>query len=126
MSDDAKNGNHPPKAPLQFLIAMHHKVIEVPHFGQRLLVAFQLQGPGGVPLSHLIELPGEVLPLLTESIAQVLAEFPALTTALCPAEAMRPLTDEEARAQQPERPSGLVDASGKPVRGNGKLKLVDH
>lgn len=124
MADD--NGKDP-AAPQQmpFAIVTMHKEIESPTHGKRLLVAFQLQGPGGVPLSYMIELPGEVLPLVIQSLEQLIAEYPALTKDLCILGETRPLTAEETQAMgQAARPSGLVDPSGKPIKPG--LKVVKH
>jgi len=96
----------PPKFP--FAIVSRHKINET-MYGPRLLVAFQLQGPQQVPLSHMIEVPGEVLPMIIKSLQELVAEFPALTTDLC--------VPGETTVIAEEKPSGLVDAEGKPVKG---------
>lgn len=122
MSDDNGKQNPPTAAPPAFGIVTFHKLVEVPNHGQRLMVAFQVQGPGQVPLSHLMEVPGEVLPVIIQSLQALVDQFPALTKDLCVIGPSQTLTAEEVKAKQP---SGIVDASGQPVRGNGKLKLVN-
>ncbi len=107
MSDD--NGNQPTPEPpkFPFAIVSQHKIHET-MYGPRLLVAFQVRTPQGVPLSHLIEVPGEVLPRIIKSLQELVTEFPALTTDLC--------VPGETKILAEEKPSGLVDPSGKPVK----------
>jgi hypothetical protein len=116
---DNDNGNHPPDAPvppptLPFQVLVIEREITVPGHGARLIVGMQIQSAGGgVPLSHLIEMPGESLPIAIALLQRLCEKYPTLTTDLCPQVNTRELTDDEQREQ---RPSGIVDPSGKPLK----------
>ncbi len=114
MTDD--NGQPPTPRPAFGIVTMH-KIVEVPNHGQRLMVAFQMQGPGNVPLSHMMEVPGEVLPVIIASLQAVIDEFPALTKDLCVVGESKTMTAEEMQAN---KPTGLVDTTGR------ALKVVKH
>jgi hypothetical protein len=105
-----------PAASLAFGIVTMHKEIDTAK-GRRLMVAFQLQGPGGVPLSHMMEVPGEVLPVIIASLQALIEQYPQFTKDLCELGETREITAEEMQAT---KPSGLVDTGGKP------LKIVKH
>lgn len=76
----------PPEAPKRasppFLIMTQATVVPVPNFGDRLVVRFQLQAVNRTPLSHLMELPGDAIPLLIKQLERICEKYPALTTEL--------------------------------------------
>ncbi len=113
MADDSKDNSKEAHGP-SFGVVTMHKVIERPQIGQRLFVALQLQAPGGVPLSHMLEIPGEVVPAVIAALQELVAQYPQLTTDLCVVGESKALTAAELQANQP---SGLVDPGGKPLKG---------
>lgn len=128
MADD--NAQQPPAGvPLQLFTLVLHKVIDVPNVGQRILVALQVQGPGGIPLSHMIEMPGEVVPAVIQSLQKIVDEFPQFTSELGQTASVQALNADDVdqiRAQQQES-SGLVDVTGAPIKSNpAGLKVVKH
>ena len=127
MADD--NAQQPPAGvPLQLFTLVLHKVIDVPNVGPRLMVAMQVQGPGGIPLSHMIEMPGEVLVAVIQSLTKLTEEFPQFTKDLSTTASTTTLGAddvEKIRAQQQEN-LGLVDATGAPISSKPNLKVVKH
>lgn len=112
-------GNPTPRA--QFFSLVMHKIVEIPGIGPRLMIAMQLQGQGGVPLSHLMEIPGEVAPGFVQSLQKLIDEFPQYTTELGKTSEAKVLSaDEIKQLAEAQKPTGLVDPGGKP------LKIVKH